>query len=154
MQQPIPCASFHTRHLVCQRRPFEATRDFAWSEIEVEAAIPRRAHVHERTVSPSLIGGDFVLRLMQCYHGLTRPSQLRPPLRQIPKWVMVNYPRPDELRALIEHVSAIGTPEARGVLVGLEIAHGLSFQRAMWQPAPRSSIETDAAIERIRERAG
>ncbi|MFX7098681.1 hypothetical protein ABTH97_20130, partial [Acinetobacter baumannii] len=49
----------------------------------------------------------------------------------IPRWVPVNYPRPDELANLLKFLAGQATEEGDSLLLHTKLAHGASYLRAL-----------------------
>jgi hypothetical protein len=91
--------------------------------------------------------GDYHAKLAECIAGILERIKRRrlDEVGEVPPWVPVNYPRPDELIALMRFLAAAGTAETDQALLHTKLAHASSYLRAL---AHREAIEEEPAPDR------
>jgi|GEM_PF-2666952 len=101
------------------------------------------------------VGGGYINLVQQCIRqdlDLLRRERFFRDRELIPKWIPVNYPRPDELVALMRNLTLIDKPRAEEVLSKIRLAHGISIVRVLNSPeALQVGLKPDA-VTRIKSR--
>ncbi len=100
------------------------------------------------------MGGSYLEDYQECLGELRKQKEKfldsqRPKWEDVPIWVKVNHPAPEQIYEHIRMLTAVNTPEMEMTLVHTRLAHGTSFSHAFHAPA---EIQLGRRIEAGRQR--